>query len=51
MWRGLLCHHVGVVVEADGRLAVLETGSRIGPRWLRLDDFQRLYLDVRFYDN
>jgi cell wall-associated NlpC family hydrolase len=51
VWRGLLCHHVGVVVEADGRLAVLETGSRIGPRWLRLDDFQRLYLDVRFYDN
>jgi len=51
VWRGLLCHHVGVVVEAEGRLAVLETGSRIGPRWMRVEDFVRLYADVRFYDN
>lgn len=51
VWRGILCHHVGIVVEADGTLAVLETGSRCGTRWMRVADFQRHYTDVRFYDN
>ena len=51
VWRGALCLHVGIVVEVDGRLAVLETGRRIGVRWLRLADFRQVYRDVRFYDN
>jgi hypothetical protein len=51
VWRGALCLHVGIVVEVEGRLAVLETGRRIGVRWLRLADFRQVYRDVRFYDN
>ena len=51
VWRGALCLHVGIVVEVEGRLAVLETGRRIGVRWLRLADFGQVYRDVRFYDN
>lgn len=51
VWRGPLCLHVGIVVEVEGRLAVLETGRRIGVRWLRLADFCRVHRDVRFYDN
>lgn len=51
VWRGVLCLHVGVVVEVEQRLAVLETGRRHGARWLRLPDFERAYPHVRFYDN
>lgn len=51
VWRGGLCLHVGIVIQADGRLAVLETGRHIGVRWLRLDDFVLTYGDVRWYDN
>lgn len=51
VWRGALCLHVGIVVDVEGRLAVLETGRRIGVRWLRLGDFARSYQEVRFYDN
>ncbi|MEN9903709.1 MAG: hypothetical protein RLZZ555_274 [Pseudomonadota bacterium] len=51
VWRSGLCLHVGIVIEVEDRLAVLETGRRIGVRWLRLPDFERAYPDVRFYDN
>lgn len=51
VWRGLLCVHVGIVVDAEGRMAVLETTQKHGTRWMMLNDFQRAYLDVRFYDN
>jgi len=51
VWRGLLCVHVGIVVEADGRLAVLETTQKHGTRWMLIADFHRAYLDVRYYDN
>ena len=51
VWRGPLCLHVGIVIEAEGRLAVLETGRRIGVRWSLLDDFENLYPTVRYYDN
>lgn len=51
VWRGAICFHVAIVVEADGRFAVLETGSKSGARWFRMSDFERLYADVRIYDN
>lgn len=50
-WRGRLCQHVALVVEADGRLGVLETGSRCGPRWLPLKVFEELNLKVIYYDD
>lgn len=49
VWRGRLCTHVAVVVEVDGRLAVLETNPQTGPRWLPLRDFERNYLRVVYY--
>lgn len=48
-WRGQLCVHVGVCVELNGRLGVLETGRKCGPRWLSLADFERRYLKVIYY--
>ncbi|MNZ68365.1 hypothetical protein D3C78_866300 [compost metagenome] len=47
--RGGLCLHVGVVVELDGRMGVLETGSTCGPRWQKLRDFERHYQRVIYY--
>ena len=49
VFRGMLCIHVGVVVEIDGRLAVLEINQRSGVRWLRVPDFERQYIKVRYY--
>lgn len=47
--RGRLCTHVGVVVELDGLLAVMDTHAHTGPRWMRLADFERKYLQVVYY--
>lgn len=49
VWRGKVCIHFGVCIELDGRLGVMETGRRIGPRWLSLRDFERRYLKVIYY--
>jgi len=51
VWRGPLCLHVGIVVEVEDRLAVLETGRRIGVRWKWLQDFENTYSTVRYHDN
>lgn len=48
-WRGKLCVHVGVVINADGRLGVLETNPSTGPRWLSVADFERQYMKVIYY--
>jgi hypothetical protein len=50
VWRGRLCLHFGIVIEVDGRLAVLETNKDTGPRWMRVADFNRTYLNVIYYD-
>lgn len=46
---GLLVALVGVVVDIDGRLAVLETNPNSGPRWLYLRQFEATYLKVIYY--
>lgn len=51
IWRWALCIHVGIVVEADGLLAVLETNRKTGVRWMRLADFENSYIGVKYYDN
>jgi hypothetical protein len=51
VWRGAFCVHVGIVIETDIGLAVLETNRKTGPRWLKLSDFVRRYGDVRYYDD
>lgn len=49
VFRGTLFVHVGVVLEIDGRLAVLETNEGSGPRWKRVPDFVDTYYKVIFY--
>lgn len=50
-WRARLCVHVGIVVEADGRLWVLETDSGTGPTLTRVNVFETRYTRVIFYDD
>ncbi|WP_394065429.1 hypothetical protein [Alcaligenes sp. WGS1538] len=50
-WRARLCVHVGIVVEADGRLWVLETDSGTGPTLTRINVFETRYTRVIFYDD
>jgi hypothetical protein len=47
--RGALFLHVGVVVDLDGRLGVLDTAEASGPRWRKLCDFERAYPRVEYY--
>lgn len=47
--RGALCVHVGLVVEKDGRLAVLDINPRCTPTIQRLADFEARYLRVIYY--
>lgn len=49
VFRGTAFVHVGVVVEIDGRLAVLETNQGSGPRWKSVADFVDTYYKVIFY--
>lgn len=46
---GELCTHVGVVLELDGMLAVLEINPKSGCRWLRIADFERTYYRVKYH--
>ncbi|WP_252108852.1 MULTISPECIES: C40 family peptidase [unclassified Halomonas] len=48
-WRGLLCVHVGVAVELDGRLGVLDTNPETGPRWQSIRAFEQQHMQVIYY--
>lgn len=50
-WRARLCTHVGLVVEADARLWVLETNEGTGPCLTPLGKFESRYTKVIYYDN
>ncbi|MGO3714207.1 hypothetical protein [Alcaligenes aquatilis] len=50
-WRARLCVHVGLVVEADGRLWVLETDVGTGPVLTKINAFEARYTRVVFYDD
>lgn len=49
VFRGALFVHVGIVIEIDGILAVLETNPASGARWLRVPEFLSFYYKVIFY--
>lgn len=49
-WAGLLCVHVGIVVQADGRLWVLETDKPTGPCLTPVRTFEKRYSAVKYYD-
>ena len=48
-WRARLCVHVGLVVEADSRLWVLETDEATGPCLTDLGKFESRYTKVIYY--
>ena len=50
-WRARLCVHVGIVVEADGALWILETDEATGPCLTRPGRFAARYTEVIYYDN
>lgn len=49
-WRANLCVHVGIVVEADGVLWILETDVGTGPCLTRPSRFEGRYTRVVYYD-
>ncbi|WP_417585570.1 hypothetical protein [Pelagibacterium sp.] len=50
VFRARLVTHVGVVVEVDGRLAVLDIrGDGLPVRWQWVADFESRYLRVIYY--
>ena len=50
-WRASLCVHVGLVVEADGRMMILETDAPTGPCLTPIKTFTARYTRVLFYDD
>lgn len=51
VWRNLFCLHVGIVVDVDNKLMVLDTSLKVGARLRTLDDFERKYSKVVYFDN
>ncbi|MCY1445488.1 hypothetical protein D9M71_620040 [compost metagenome] len=49
VFRGSLMVHVGVVLELDGRLCVLEINPKSGARIRSVKDFEAPYLRVIYY--
>lgn len=49
-YRGRVCVHVGIIVEADGRLWVFETDDPTGPVLTPVSRFVNRYVRVEFYD-
>lgn len=50
-WRGKLCVHVGLVVNADGRQWILETDEASGPCLTPIPTFESNYSKVIYYDD
>lgn len=51
VFKGSLFVHVGVVVQADGRLWVMETNPGVGVMMRRVLDFIAAYYKVIFYND
>lgn len=49
VFTGRLMLHVGVVVELEGRLAVLDINEKSGARWQRIPAFEAPYSKVVYY--
>lgn len=49
VFTGSLMTHVGVCIDVDGRLVVLEMNPKTGVRWRPVRDFEAPYAKVRYY--
>jgi hypothetical protein len=50
-WQGRLCVHVGVVVDIDGLIFILETDAPFGPTLTKPAQFESRYTKVHYYDD
>lgn len=50
-WAASLCVHVGIVVQANGRLMILETDEPTGPCLTSINKFTARYTRALFYDD
>lgn len=50
-WRGKMCVHIGLCVDKDGRLSVLETNRHTGPRCIPIKRFERAHTKVVYLDD
>lgn len=50
-FRASLCIHVGLVVSADGKIAILETTEKTGPCLTPINKFTSKFTRVLFYDD
>ena len=51
VWRGALCMHIGIVIEIDGRMAVIDSDEKRGVAWKWLTDYMRQHAKVTLHDN
>lgn len=49
LWRGRICVHIAIVAEIEGRLAVLDTGSKTGPSWSSVPRFEARFAKVVYF--
>lgn len=49
VFTGSLMTHVGVCIEVDGRVVVLEMNPKTGVRWRSVRDFEAPYARVVYY--
>ena len=47
--RVSLCVHVGIVIEVDGRLCIVEIGAKTGFRIQSVERFEASYTKVLYY--
>ena len=51
VWRGALCMHIGIVIEIDGRMAVIDSDEKRGVAWKWITDYLRQHAKVTLHDN
>ena len=51
VWRGALCMHIGIVIEIDGRMAVIDSDEKRGVAWKWMTDYLRQHAKVTLHDN
>lgn len=50
-WTASLCWHVGIVVQSDGRIMVLDTNDKSGPCLSPIRAFEKKFTRVIYYDD
>ena len=51
VWRGALCMHIGIVIEIDGQMAVIDSDEKRGVAWKWMTDYLRQHAKVTLHDN